>query len=185
MVIKSVTQVGNEVIRARSKKVVRPKSATTRKVVKDLTDSMRHHGLVGMAAPQIGKGVRIFVTEVRKTKLRKGESIKNIDPLRVFINPRLLKVSKEKSKGWEGCGSVASAGLFGKVSRPRSVTVEAVDGKGKRVKLEATGLLARIIQHEMDHLNGIIFADKADTKTYMSRNEYLKLKHKKSSKQKS
>lgn len=144
----------------------------------DLIDSMRHHELVGMAAPQIGKGVRIFVTEIRKTKLRKGESIKNVDPLRVFVNPRVLSVSKKEAKGWEGCGSVASAGLFGMVRRPTSVTVEALDENGKKFRLKASNLLARVIQHEVDHLNGIVFADKADTKTYMSKNEYLKLKAK-------
>ena len=176
MIIRNTVQIGNKVIRAKSKGVSQPISKATRKVVRNLIDSMHHHDLVGMAAPQIGKGVRIFVTEIRKTKLRKGVGIENVDPLRVFINPKVLSISKKETKDWEGCGSVASADLFGMVKRPSSIVVEALDEKGKRFQLNATKLLARVIQHEMDHLNGIVFSDKADTKTYMSRDEYLKLR---------
>lgn len=178
MIIRNAVQVGNKVIRAISKGVSRPTSKATRKIVRNLIDSMHHHDLVGMAAPQIGKGVRIFVTEIRKTKLRKGVGIENADPLRVFINPKMLSVSKKESKDWEGCGSVASANLFGVVRRPASVVVEALDEKGMKFQLKTNHLLARVIQHEMDHLNGIVFSDKADTKTYMSRDEYLKLRAK-------
>ena len=69
---------------------------------------------------------------------------------------------------------MAHSGLFGLVNRPDALVVEAYDLKGKKFKLEAKNLLARIIQHEMDHLNGIVFTDKADSKTYMSRDEYIK-----------
>src|SRR5690606_35100001 len=112
-----------------------------------LVDSMRHHELVGMAAPQIGKPIRVFVTEVRKTKLRKGEGIEDVDPLRVFINPRITSLSKSTQKGWEGCGSVASAGLFGQVQRPSSLSIEAFDENGMKFNLKANKLLARVIQH--------------------------------------
>ena len=170
--------MGDKIIRTRSRSVSVPISKTSRRIITDLVDSMRHHELVGMAAPQIGKQVRIFVTEIRKTKLRKGDSVKSVDPLRVFINPRILSVSKNKIRGWEGCGSVASANLFALVQRPASLFVEAFNEEGKKFHFRATNLLARVIQHEMDHLNGIVFTDKADTKTYTSRNEYLKLRAK-------
>lgn len=179
MIVKKATQVGNKLIRARAVEITNLQSVSTKKVVRDLIDSMRHHELVGMAAPQIGKSVRIFVTEIKKTKLRKGDSVKNEDPLRVFINPRLVLSSKKQSKGWEGCGSVASANLFGMVKRPSSVVVDAWNLQGEKFRLKADRLLSRVIQHEMDHLNGIVFSDKADTKTYMSRNEYLKLRARK------
>lgn len=175
MVIRNTTQVGNKLIRTRSV-IVPPTSKAVKKVIKDIIDSMRHHHLVGMAAPQIGKGMRIFVTEIRKTKFR--DSRKDLGPLRIFINPELKSVSKKQTMGWEGCGSVAFANLFGMVKRPTSVVVEAYDPKGKKFKIKAKNLLARIIQHEMDHLNGVVFTDEASVKTYMSRNEYLKLKAK-------
>ncbi len=175
MITKNATQVGNPLIRKRAKRVGSKKTKATKQVVANLVDSMRYHDLVGMAAPQIGVGLRIFVTEIRKTKFRKGVT----DPLRVFINPRILSFSKNKAKGWEGCGSVATANLFGTVNRPASLVVEATNEKGEKFQLKAKGLLARVIQHEIDHLNGIVFIDKADPKTYMSRNEYIKMRDRK------
>ncbi len=178
MIIKKTTQVGNKVIRAKAKAVAVNQIASPeiKSIIRNLIDSMRHHNLVGMAAPQIGQGVRIFVTEIRKTKLRKV-SPGGFDPLRVFVNPRIVSVSKAQNKGWEGCGSVACAGLFGQVRRPNSIVVQALDENGKPFVLKAKDLLARVIQHELDHLNGILFVDKADTKSYMSRDEYLEWKY--------
>lgn len=133
---------------------------------------MRHHGLVGMAAPQIGVSKKIFVTEVRKTKHR---SPNILDGLRVFINPKIVSSSKRNKAGYEGCGSVAFAKLFGKVMRPEAVTVQAYNEKGEKFEIKATGLLARIIQHEIDHLNGVVFLDRlTDKKSLMSENEYRK-----------
>jgi peptide deformylase len=174
--IKKTVQVGNPLIRQRAAQVPGPRTKAVAKVVDDLVDSMRHGELVGMAAPQIGKSLRIFVTEIRKTKLRK---VDETDELRVYINPRIKSLSKKKVKGWEGCGSVANADLFGMVNRPASLTLVAYDKKGERFEMGATGLLSRIIQHEMDHLNSRVFTDLADTRTYMSQNEYRKLRARK------
>jgi peptide deformylase len=179
MTIKNTVQVGNLIIRKKSTKVKNPLSGSVKQVIKDLVDSMRSHELVGMAAPQIGKNVRIFVTEIRETKLRKGNTKKDIDFLRVFVNPVIISSSKKTVTGWEGCGSVATASIFGMVRRPVSVLIEAVDENGKKFRIKAERLLARVVQHEIDHLNGIVFTDKADTKTYMSKVEYLKKMKKK------
>ena len=178
MIIKSATQVGNPIIRKKSKKVVDVRSPQNKKIIKDLVESMRHHNLVGMAAPQIGANVRIFVTEIRETKLRKTDKKSDVDGLRVFVNPKITFSSDKIVSGWEGCGSVAESSLFAKVSRPESLVVQAFDSNGDKFTLEAKGLLARVIQHEIDHIEGIVFIDKADTKTCMSRNEYLKMQTK-------
>jgi len=133
---------------------------------------MRYQGLVGMAAPQIGINRRIFVSEIRKTKTRTRSGI---DPVRSFINPKIINSSRKQVVGYEGCGSVACSGLFGNVKRAQSLTIEAFDEKGKKFKLYASGLLARIIQHETDHLDGEVFLDRlSDTKSLMSREEYLR-----------
>ncbi len=176
MIIKLATQAGNVVIRTKSKNIANPSSPSPeiRKVVKDLTDSMRHHELVGMAAPQIGKNIRVYISEIRQTKLRKGQDVKNADKLRVYINPKITWRSKKLIEGWEGCGSVAHGALFGTVKRAQSVEVVAFDENGNKFKLKAENLLARVIQHEQDHIDGILFSDKADPKTFMSSNEYLK-----------
>jgi peptide deformylase len=173
MIIRKTTQVGNPIIRKKSLPVKGIlNSKRIRKITKDLIDSMRYHGLVGMAAPQIGINQRIFVSEIRKTKVRKPNEI---DPVRVFINPKIISLSRENVSGYEGCGSVANAGLFASVKRAKSVVVIATDEKGKKFKLRAGGLLARIIQHETDHLDGKVFLDRlTDTKSIMSREEYLK-----------
>jgi peptide deformylase len=172
MAIRKTVQVGNPVIRAKAQKVKVPLDKINQRIVTDLVDTMRSAGLVGIAAPQIGKGVRIFVTEVRKTKYRKHEPL----PLQVFINPEITETSRKQVSDWEGCGSVANSNLFAKVMRPEKVTVRAFDQNGEKFELETSGLLARIIQHENDHLNGVLFTDKADLSTIMSREEYLKMR---------
>lgn len=175
MIKPKTTQIGNPVIRTKSKRVRKVCNPSVQKIVKDLVDSMRFHGLVGMAAPQIGSNLRIFVTEIRKTKTRKP---KERDPLRVFINPRITSFSKSKSIGYEGCGSIAFGQLFGPVKRSKSVIIKAQDREGEHFTLRAEGLLARVIQHEMDHLNGIVFLDRVtDIKKLMDREEYLKRPH--------
>ena len=174
--VKKTIQIGNKVLRAKATSTKNVKSASVKKLVNDLVDSMRASNLVGIAAPQIGKSVRIFVTEIRKTKTRSNIEL---DGLRVFINPKIISVSKKKVRGWEGCGSVAEGGLFAVVPRPQSVEIEAYDAQGEKFILKSSGLLARIIQHENDHLNGIMFTDIADMNTLVSRDAYLKIKKKK------
>ena len=172
MIVKNATQIGAPVIRAKAKPVKLATSRQTKNIVRDLIDSMRYHGLVGMAAPQIGIGLRIFVGELRETNVR---SAKEADAVRVFINPKILRCSKEKRVAGEGCGSVAHAGLFGMVPRSQSVTVTALNGKGERFTLTAKGLLAAVVQHETDHLNGIVFLDRLpNMESLMSREEYIK-----------
>ncbi len=172
MIIKIPTQVGNPIIRTNAKEVKIIKSKEVQKIIKDLVDSMRHHDLVGMAAPQIGKSVRIFVTEIRKTKNR---SPKVIDGLKIFINPTIKSNSDKEILGYEGCGSVAEGNLFGKVNRSESITVQAFNERGEKYDLNAKGLLARVIQHEIDHLNGNVFLDwLTDKNSLMSGVEYRK-----------
>jgi peptide deformylase len=171
MVKRHVFQIGNPVIR---KKTIRVALSSKRlqHLIKNLTDSMRFYALIGMAAPQIGSNSRVFVTEIRRTKTRRQQET---DPLRVYSNPCILFSSKQKVSGYEGCGSIAAGQLFGLVRRPKTVIVEAYDDQGKKFRIGAKGLLSRVIQHEMDHLNGVVFLDRViDTKTLMSREEYLK-----------
>ncbi len=178
MAIKKTSQIGSSVIRTRAKEVDTVSSVRVKKIVADLTHTMRHTNLVGMAAPQIGVGSRIFVTEIRKTILRKD--IRLLDSLRVFINPKITKFSKKLVADYEGCGSIAQGGLFGPVMRSETIAVRAHDQKGEEFELETSGLLARIIQHEMDHLNGICFIDRvSDTKKLLGRDEYIKMRKEK------
>ena len=172
MSIKQTVQVGNEIIRQKAAKVKDISADEIQQTIKDLVDSMRHDNLVGMAAPQIGKKWRIFVSEIRQTTYRKN--IAKSDLLRIFVNPKITWQSKKQLDGYEGCGSVASAQLFGSVKRAESVMCEALDENGKSFKIKASGLLARIIQHETDHLNGMVFLDHvSDTKTLVDKQIYI------------
>lgn len=172
MIKQKAIQIGDPIIRKKSRKVGKVSLKTVIKTIKDLVDSMRFHELVGMAAPQIGISLCVFVTEIRKTKTR---SQKEKDELRVYINPHIVSFSKTKSTEYEGCGSVAFSQLFGPVRRPKSIVIKAQDIDGKIFTLQASGLLARVIQHEIDHLNGIVYLDKiTDLKKVISKDQYIK-----------
>jgi peptide deformylase len=175
MVVENVIQIGNPILREKSKKVIDVNLEETKRVIINLTDSMRHHDLVGMAAGQIGEKIRIFVTEIRKTPTRDE---KTVDKLRIFINPKIIWFSKKKTIIYEGCGSVANGNLFGPVRRSEKIKIRALGKDGKKFELKADGLLARVIQHEYDHLSGIEFIEKiTDMKKVMSRSEYLCYNH--------
>ena len=172
--IRPTTQIGHPVLRKRAKEITlaNVKAKNVQNLVHDLIDSMRAHDLVGMAAPQIGKGVRVFVTEIRETKARRG--LKEADGVRVYINPRIVESSSTQKVLYEGCGSLAHARLFGPVLRPTRVTIEALDERGESFRFTARGLLAKVIQHELDHLDGTICVDRfTDTRRIMDREEYL------------
>lgn len=170
-VITNISQVGSDVIRAVAEPVAIPLDSDARQLITDLTDTMRYAQLVGMAAPQVGRSARIFVTEVRRTSFRN----EGIDKLRVFVNPEILAASEQQETIFEGCGSVAHGDLFGEVSRPASITLRYYDENSVQHTEEFSGFLARVIQHELDHLNGTVFVDKlTTTKTIKSANEYRK-----------
>lgn len=175
MAIKKISEIGSTIIRSKALVVKDFPLKKLQKLIVDMVDTMREVGLVGIAAPQIGVGSRVFLTEIRKTKHR--ADITQLDPLRVFINPDITRSSKKMVDGYEGCGSVALGGLFGIVKRHETISVRAYNEHGEEFELETSGLLARIIQHEMDHLNRICFIDKVtDTKKLLGREEYLKIR---------
>lgn len=119
---------------------------------------------VAIAAPQIGYSLRIFIIskkvfEMNKIAEKGFDKSKLFMPDLVFINPEIKKLSREKKIVEEGCLSVRY--LYGKVSRSHKATVEAYDERGKKFSRGGTGLMAQIFQHEIDHLDGTLFIDKA------------------------
>ena len=117
-----------------------------------MRDTMRFLDGIGIAAPQIGEQKRIFLIE---TSLFPDIKI----PSDLFINPKIVQRSFKRTSGEEGCLSVK--GMYGTVKRAKTVTLEAYDIKGKKFKFKASDLLARVFQHETDHLEGILYIDKA------------------------
>lgn len=118
---------------------------------------------VALAASQIGEPVRLFIVSgkvlARLARKHGEQKTKAPTPDAVFVNPALTKVSKEKQTVEEGCLSLRY--LYGQVERAAKVTLRAYDENGKKIMRGASGLLAQIFQHEVDHLNGILFTDKA------------------------
>ncbi len=172
MIVKEIVQIGDPLLKRKSISVSNINSKETQSAIRNLVDTMRHHNLVGMAASQIGEKLRIFVTELRKTKTRNPE---NSDKLRVYINPKIIWKSKKQVVIYEGCGSVAYGKFFGPVKRPEKIVIEALDQNGNKFTFKADGLLSRVIQHEYDHLEGIEFTEKIiDMRKVMSSEEYRK-----------
>lgn len=172
MIIKNITQIGDPLLSQKSKFVKDIDLKETQRVIKNLIDSTRYHKLIGMAASQISEKLRIFITEVRETPYRNP---KDIDKLRVYINPKIVWYSKNEVTEYEGCGSVAYAKLFAPVKRPEKIIIEASDEKNNKFRFKASELLSRVIQHEHDHLDGREFTEKiTDIKKIMSSEEYIK-----------
>jgi peptide deformylase len=149
--------------------IVEPSEITSSKIQKIITDMKtaltEQDDGVAIAAPQINIPLRIFVVSKKADLIMKGienlpkeEMNKLNDP--VYINPEIKKIAKTKVTLDEGCLSVRY--LYGKVKRAEKITISAYDEKGKKFTKGASGLLAQIFQHEIDHLNGILFTDKAD-----------------------
>lgn len=173
MIVDNVVQKGNYPIEESARSVEDINSEAVQSTITNLVDSMRHYNLVGMSAPQIGQSVRIFVVEVRETVYRKDLGKK--EGLKVFINPKITWHSEDEVCDYEGCGSVESAGLFGPVKRWNRVMVEAFDKDGSKLEYRAEGFLARVVQHEYDHLDGTLFVDKVtDVSQILSKEEYIK-----------
>ncbi len=135
---------------------------------------------VAIAAPQIGLSFRIFIVaskvfSIGKKNPSKEKTAKSDPKIKndmVFINPKLVKISKDK--GWmeEGCLSVRH--FYGRVERAKKVRVRAYDEKGKVFEMGGSGLLAQIFQHEIDHLNGVLFIDKAKDMIELETSNYEK-----------
>ncbi len=121
-------------------------------LIDDMFETMRAAAGVGLAAPQVNVPLRVIVVEYAQDEHARPERY-------AVVNPRIVYVSPETEMGTEGCLSIP--GVFGDVLRPRSVVVRGQDRFGKPLNLRLHGWLARIFQHEIDHLNGILFIDKA------------------------
>jgi len=164
-----IVQTGNKVLRKIAKEVPVSdiKKSKIQKIISDMNEALNsQYDGVAIAAPQIAVSLRIFIISGKifdEDFIRgEGTNIKNKiyrHSNMVFINPIIKKISKDKKLMTEGCLSVRP--IYGKVRRATKVTVEAYNEKGEKFTMSASGLLAHAFQHEIDHLEGILFTDKA------------------------
>lgn len=127
-------------------------------LIDNMVETMRESNGVGLAAPQIGLPVQLAVIETLPKEDEQGNEIPNSRELFVIANPEIVWQSREVVDGVEGCLSIP--GYVGEVERHEVVRVRAQDRYGKKVKLKLNGWTARIFQHEIDHLNGILYIDR-------------------------
>ena len=133
--------------------------AELQRLIEDMVETMRAAPGVGLAAPQVNVPLRVAVVEFGEDPSEDANGNPPVKKLFRLVNPEISRLSTELETASEGCLSIP--GLVGDVERAISVTVKARNRRGQPLKLKASGWLARILQHEIDHLNGVLFIDKA------------------------
>lgn len=162
MTLRQIVNLPDPILRRKAKPIAKfDKDLQT--LIDDMIETMREAPGVGLAAPQINISQQLAVVEYAENEDEESEEeeVESAKPkkLYVLINPEIIKTSEEKVLGVEGCLSIP--GLLGEVERHESVQVKALNRHGKPVKLKVDGWTARIFQHEIDHLNGVLFTDRA------------------------
>jgi peptide deformylase len=152
MSILKVARMGHPVLREVAREVdpTTVRSPASQKLIDDMIDTMVEYDGIGLAAPQVHESVRLFVAGVEGS----GDDLKIVP----FVNPVITPVGTDVAEDWEGCLSIPD--IRGRVPRARQILVRAYDRRGKRVELKASGFTARVIQHETDHLDGVLFFDR-------------------------
>jgi peptide deformylase len=162
MALLKIVTVPDPVLRRKAHKVTEF-GKDFQQLVEDMIETLRDAPGVGLAAPQVGLSERLIVVEY-------GDDDDETVPKKLYVvaNPEIVETSEEKVEGLEGCLSVPD--LVGTVERYQSIIVKGVNRFGRPTKIKASGWIARIFQHEIDHLNGVLFTDLTD-KVWKPRDE--------------
>jgi peptide deformylase len=163
MSILKVARMGHPVLREKARPVEprELKTVALQKLIDDMLDTMYEYAGVGLAGPQVHESLRLFVASLEADGKGEGEAM-------VIINPEIEVVGTAVVEGWEGCLSIPE--IRGRVPRAQHIKLSAVGRDGKRLEIDAHDFPARVIQHETDHLDGILFFDRMrrfETLTYM------------------
>lgn len=150
--IREIRKIGDPVLRRKARKIEKV-NKDVQKLLDDMIETMRAGNGVGLAAPQVGVLQRALVVEIEANEKIPGSGVTY-----ALINPEIVRQSEETWESQEGCLSIP--GWRGEVERPLRIVVKALDREGNRIRLEAEGWVARVLQHEIDHLEGVLFIDK-------------------------
>jgi len=168
--ILEVTELGNPILREKAKEVSDPADDQIQKLIDDMLVTVTEANGVGLSAPQVDSSLRIFVMASYPNP--RYPDAPEIDPYEV-INPEIIAKSEEMEEDWEGCLSIP--GIRGKVSRHKEIEVKYSDRYGKEKSEILNDFLARIFQHEFDHLEGIVFLDRLESSMdIITDKEYMK-----------
>ena len=156
--------MGHPVLRAPAR-AIDPSDIRTPRIqtlIDDMFETMKEYQGIGLAAPQVHQSLRLFVAGFAPEPDADDEDAEHAEehrvPLMAIINPEITSVGREIVEDWEGCLSIPD--IRGRVPRSREISVRAYDRTGKRIELRARGFTARVIQHETDHLDGVLFFDR-------------------------
>ena len=158
MSILKVARMGHPVLRKRARALDRAdlRSSAVQKLIDDMIETMTEYNGIGLAAPQVHEGVRIFIAGMQEDASGDDE-----EPGIVavpFVNPEIVPIGSEQEMDWEGCLSIPD--VRGRVPRYTRVRIRGLDREGARQELQLTGFPARVVQHENDHLDGVLFFDR-------------------------
>ena len=165
MSILKVARMGHPILRERARRVepAEIKSPAFQKLVDDMIETMREYDGIGLAAPQVHEGVRLAIIGIED-----GDGPERRIRVLPVVNPELSPVGRDTADDWEGCLSLPH--LRGRVNRPHRVQLRALDRRGNKIELDLEGYVARVAQHEIDHLDGVLFIDRMksfETLTFM------------------
>jgi peptide deformylase len=177
--ILKVARMGHPVLRAKALPV--PPSGIgapdLQQLIDDMFETMHEYAGIGLAAPQVHEGLRVFVAGLRHTPIPPELTDDDDMPFVALVNPEITLVGRADHEGWEGCLSIPD--IRGLVPRAPAIRVRAYDRTGQRLDFTASGLPARVIQHETDHLDGVLFIDRMtsfESLTFME--EYRRFREK-------
>ncbi len=170
-VLRQIAQLGHPVLRTVASTVQIPASAAVQSLIEDMLATLREADGVGLAAPQVYEPVALFIVASRPSP--RYPDAPTMEP-EVVINPEILERSEEMIKGWEGCLSIP--GIRGEVPRHRRIRARYQTVAGQQIEREFTDFVARIFQHEDDHLRGIVFLDRLESpRDIVTEREFQKL----------
>ena len=160
MTVRTIVTLPDPVLRRKARPVTNF-DKNLQALVDDMIETMRDAPGVGLAAPQVGVSEQVIVVEYAEPEeVEEGEEPVEVEPkLYVMVNPEIVKASPETVVGVEGCLSIPT--LVGEVERADEIRIKGFNRRGQPMKLKVDGWLARIFQHEIDHLNGVVFTDLA------------------------
>lgn len=160
MSLLKVARMGHPVLRTRAREIERSelKQPSMQKLIDDMINTMHEYHGVGLAGPQIHEGLRIFVAAITPDN---EEPLSPENEPMVFINPVITAIGYEIVEDWEGCLSIPE--IRGRVPRARTINVTAMDRHGGAIDVTSHDFPARVIQHETDHLDGVLFLDRMRT----------------------
>jgi peptide deformylase len=169
--ILQISEIGSPILRQRSTVIANIKDLQLDELIADLMATADAANGVGIAAPQVAASIRLFIVASRPSP--RYPDAPTMEPI-AMINPQIIDRSGDLVSGWEGCLSVP--GMRGLVLRDRSIEVAYLTKLGELVRQELTGFVARIFQHELDHLDGILFPDRVSNPTdLITEAEYMKI----------